>query len=61
MQEFLQRAYRIVTDEASDFDLELTFIHACLAHVLVVSVTTYLSSKCIFYIGCSKNDQQIYR
>jgi len=37
MKEFLQRAYRIVTDDAVDNDYELTNIHACLAHVLVVS------------------------
>ncbi|CAF1488393.1 unnamed protein product, partial [Adineta steineri] len=35
MHEFLHRAYRIVTDKATDYDLQLTVIHACLAHVLI--------------------------
>ena len=38
MKEFLNRAYRIVNGNADDSDLQKTNIHACLAHVLVVSV-----------------------
>ncbi len=38
MKDFLNRAYRLVNDEASDHDHELTNIHACIGHVLVVSL-----------------------
>ncbi len=56
MGEFLQRAYRVVIDEASDHDLQLTFIHACLAHVMAVSVIIYLFySALVYYIGYEKN------
>ncbi|CAF1474305.1 unnamed protein product [Adineta steineri] len=34
MNDFLNRAYRIVTDDATDSDYEKTNIHACLVHVL---------------------------
>ncbi|CAF4803751.1 unnamed protein product [Rotaria sp. Silwood1] len=33
--QFLHRAYRIVTNEASEIDYKLTNIHACLSHVLL--------------------------
>ena len=44
LKQFLQRVYRIVNDEASGDDLDLTFIHACLAHVLVVSTPIFHSN-----------------
>ena len=37
LKDFLHRAYRIVNDNANNNDLEMTNIHACLAHVLLVS------------------------
>ncbi|CAF4583183.1 unnamed protein product [Rotaria socialis] len=37
MNDFLNRAYRIVTDKCTDSDIEKTNIHACLAHVLLDS------------------------
>jgi hypothetical protein len=37
MSDFLHRAYRIVTDTADADDYKKTIIHACLAHVLLVS------------------------
>ena len=43
MKDFLNRAYRIVNDSADDTDLEKINIHACLAHVLLVSVLTIFS------------------
>ena len=43
MKDVLNRAYRIVNDSADDTDLEKTNIHACLAHVLLVSVFTIFS------------------
>lgn len=49
MKEFLDRAYRIVTDDASGEDYEKTNIHACLAHVLIVSC----SACCMHSSGCS--------
>ena len=56
MNEFLQRAYRIVTNEAVDKDYELTNIHACLAHVLLVSKAIYSLFIYNFFLkGCSKN------
>ena len=61
MKEFLQRAYRLVTDNAKDDDHHKTIIHACLAHVLVVNNVTYRNGKCIlFNLGLSKNNQQIH-
>jgi hypothetical protein len=42
MGQFLNRAYRIVTDEATEIDFQLTNIHACLSHVLLVSDFIYL-------------------
>ncbi len=44
MKDFLNRAYRIITDNAINNDLEMVNIHACLAHVLVVSEIIY----CLF-------------
>jgi hypothetical protein len=41
MSQFLQRAYRIVTDEATELDYKLTNIHACLAHLSLVSTFLY--------------------
>ena len=38
MNDFLNRAYRIVTDTAVGSDCEKTIIHACLSHVLLVSI-----------------------
>ena len=35
--DFLRRAYRIVTGTADAVDYKKTNIHACLAHVLLVS------------------------
>ncbi|CAF4730871.1 unnamed protein product, partial [Rotaria sp. Silwood2] len=35
MNDFLNRAYRIITSNATDSDLQKTNIHACLAHVLL--------------------------
>jgi hypothetical protein len=37
MKDFLSRAYRIVTGTADECDMKKTNIHACLAHVLLVS------------------------
>jgi len=37
MNDFLLRAYRIVTDTADESDYLKTNIHACLAHVLLVN------------------------
>jgi hypothetical protein len=37
MKQFLNRAYRIVTGVSNDSDRQKTNIHACLAHVLLVS------------------------
>jgi hypothetical protein len=44
MTQFLNRAYRIVTNQATDIDFTLTNIHACLAHVLLVSAFSLLYS-----------------
>jgi hypothetical protein len=44
MSQFLNRAYRIVTNRAVDIDFKLTNIHACLAHVLLVSAFSLLNS-----------------
>ena len=44
MDQFLNRAFRIVTDEATEIDKKLTNIHACLAHLLLVSTFVYLFS-----------------
>jgi hypothetical protein len=38
MKDFLARAYRIVDGRASNEDLDSTNIHACIAHVLIVSL-----------------------
>lgn len=58
MGDFLQRAYRLVTDKATDHDYEKTTIHACLAHVLAVSNVICCNSKCsLFNLGFPKNDQ----
>jgi hypothetical protein len=35
-QQFLERAYRIVTNQNIEGDLEKTNIHACMGHVLAV-------------------------
>ncbi|CAF2908496.1 unnamed protein product [Rotaria sp. Silwood2] len=35
MNDFLNRAYRIITGNATDSDLQKTNIHACLAHVII--------------------------
>ncbi|CAF5126582.1 unnamed protein product, partial [Rotaria sp. Silwood1] len=35
MQDFLDRSYRIVNGDATNEDLQLTNIHACMAHVLI--------------------------
>ncbi|CAF1463253.1 unnamed protein product, partial [Rotaria sordida] len=35
MQDFLDRSYRIVNGDATNEDLKLTNIHACMAHVLI--------------------------
>jgi hypothetical protein len=37
MNDFLTRSYRIVTGDGIDSDHHKTNIHACLAHVLLVS------------------------
>jgi len=37
MNDFLQRAYRIITGNNNDSDNQKTNIHACLSHVLLVS------------------------
>lgn len=37
LKDFLNRAYRIVTGVSSESDNKKTIIHACLAHVLLVS------------------------
>lgn len=42
MKDFLDRAYKIVTGTADDNDLKKTNIHACLSHVLLVSVRFYM-------------------
>jgi hypothetical protein len=36
-QEFLARAYRIVTNQAVESDFSKTNIHACLSHFMLVS------------------------
>ena len=36
-QQFLARAYRIVTHQAIQNDLSKTIIHACLSHFMLVS------------------------
>jgi hypothetical protein len=38
MNDILNRAHRIVNDDAIDSDYIRTNIHACLAHILIVSV-----------------------
>jgi len=54
LNDFLHRAYRIVTDDATDSDYEKTNIHACLAHVLKVSlVISILFIATFFVIGFS--------
>ena len=45
MQDFLQRAYRIVTKNANETDLSYTNVHACLAHIMLVS-----NSLCSVYL-----------
>ncbi len=37
MHDFLNRSYRIVTNNASEADLMCTNVHACLAHIMLVS------------------------
>jgi hypothetical protein len=49
MKDFLHRAYRIITDEALDNDYKLTNIHACLAHVLLVSKINHSLFICKFF------------
>jgi hypothetical protein len=61
LKHFLQRAYRIVTDAADDDDLDLTFIHACIAHVLVVSIFVSHSNISSLNTGCTKKHQQVYQ
>lgn len=61
MKEFLHRAHRIVTNVAIDGDYDKTNIHACLAHVLVVSSAIYEGMlEYLFFVGCSQDDQQIH-
>lgn len=48
MCQFLNRAYRIVTNETSELDLKLTNIHACLSHVLLVSFFSSCFQSIVF-------------
>jgi len=54
MEDFLNRAYRIVTDDGVDNDYKLTNIHACLAHVLIVSEIICSLFIYLFENFCSK-------
>ncbi len=59
MNQFLDRSYRIVNGDATDEDLRLTNIHACMAHVLVVNLFIDIL-RIFFYIGCPSHYQQVY-
>ena len=49
--QFLSRAYRIVTNQASNEDLCKTNIHACLAHFMLVSDKLKVQSSNQAFIG----------
>ena len=53
MEDFYNRAYRIVTGDSTDSDHDKTNIHACLSHVLLVSAAVLCFVK-FKYFGCCR-------
>jgi hypothetical protein len=49
MKDFLARAYRIVNGRSSNEDLNLTNIHACIAHVLIVSLCVVFNLMYLYF------------
>ena len=53
MHSFLNRAYRIVSNNGSEADLACTNVHACLAHIMLVSDYFVLFLTPLFCVECS--------